>query len=64
MFPTTSVFMEVGDQLLAVVNAVNSGIIRALICSIYDMAAVNMIREFKKAQIITEWYHGGSKNAI
>jgi len=56
--------MEVGDQLLAVVNAVNSGIIRALICSIYDMAAVNMIREFKKAQIITEWYHGGSKNAI
>ena len=64
LFPSTSVFMEVGDQLLAVVNPVYSGVIRALICTIYDMAAVNMIEGFKKAQIITEWYHGGSKKAV
>lgn len=57
LFPTTSVFMGVGDKLLAVVNVVYSDVIRNLICALYDMAVVDMIKESKNAHIICEWYH-------
>ncbi len=57
LFPSTSVFMEVGDKLLAVVNVVYSDVIRNLICALYAMAVVDMIKKFKNAHIIYEWYH-------
>ncbi len=55
LFPTSSVITEVGDQLLVYTHVHSSDITRRLFCTICDMEAVEMIRKFNKAVIIS--YH-------
>jgi DNA-binding Lrp family transcriptional regulator len=57
LFPTTSVFMEVSDHVLVIVDVMYSCVIRNLICIVYDMDTIKMIRELRKAQIISECHH-------
>ncbi len=59
LLPTSSVITEVGDQLLVYTHVYSSDITRRLICAVYDMQTVEMIRKFSKAVIVS--YHNGIK---
>ena len=58
-FPTSSVIIEVGDQLLGFTHVSFSDITRRLLCTVYDMQTVKMIKEFSQAVLIS--HHDGIK---
>ncbi|MGC1119612.1 MAG: hypothetical protein WBA22_00840 [Candidatus Methanofastidiosia archaeon] len=51
-FPTTPFIMEVGNHMLVFMSVVLSGIKRNLFCSLYDMKAQGIIRDFNHATLI------------
>ena len=54
LFPTTPIIMEVNDHLLIFLKVSTSDYPRDTICTMYDMKAVDMIKELKKAQTVFE----------
>jgi len=54
LFPTTPVIMEVGDRLLVFLKVVSSNVTRGMIYTIFDMKAVEMIKEFSSAVVVSK----------
>jgi len=54
LFYTTPVIMEVGDRLLVLLKVVSSDVTRGMIYTIFDMEAVEMIKEFSSAAVVSE----------
>ncbi|MBU7028298.1 MAG: hypothetical protein HXS48_15305 [Theionarchaea archaeon] len=46
--------MEVGDRLLVFLKVVSSNVTRGTFCTIYDMKAVEMIKEFSYAVVVSK----------
>ncbi len=55
LIPVSPFIMEVGKQLLVVMNIPTSSITRTLFCTLYDMKTVKMIKGFNKA--VALFYH-------
>ncbi|MBU7009849.1 MAG: winged helix-turn-helix domain-containing protein [Theionarchaea archaeon] len=49
LFPATSSIMEVDKQLLILVHVISSKVERRLICLLYDMKAIQMIKGYRHA---------------
>ncbi len=54
LFYTTPVIMEVGDRLLVFLKVVSSDVTRGLIYTVFNMKAVEMIKEFSSAAVASE----------
>jgi len=48
------IIMEVGDRLLVFLKVVSSNVTRGTFCTIYDMKAVEMIKEFSYAVVVSK----------
>lgn len=57
LFPTTPVFTEVGNSLLIDASIITSPVALNLICSLLDMKTVNMVKDIKTAQLLSEYTH-------
>ena len=54
LFYTTPIIMEVGDHLLVFLKVVSSDVTMGMICTVIDMKAVEMIKEFSSAAVASE----------
>ncbi len=57
LFPTTSYFAEMDDQLLVFVHVVSAEVKRDLFCLIYDLKTKGIIEGFKHAVVLFHGYH-------